>query len=493
MNTFVNGVNNELTKTKTENGANAYVTTKSPLVDMFGIIGSIRDRNEYDVFGIFEEAFKEDALLATKMAFYARNIRGGLGERKTFKTIIKHLANKHTEVMRKNIFFVADFGRWDDLYALVGTPLESEIWEMFGTQLMLDIENMTAGNSISLLAKWLKSANTSSNKSRALGRLTAKKLGLTEKEYRITLSVLRNYIDIVEARMSNNEWTEIKFNEVPSRAMSIYRTAFMKRVPEAFEGFIAKVESGEETINAATLYPYDIFAAMEVRAGGWRNDNLSCNDDKISELQWKALPNYIEKPMNLLVMADTSGSMEGKPLNTAVSLAVYFAERNTGEFKDLFLTFSSRPKFVRLKGDTLAEKVRGIEALIDNTDLEAALDLVLKTSVDNKVTMEDMPKAIVVISDGEIDYFGYSDRSWSFLSVMEEKFNAAGYDMPKIVMWNVEARRDTFLEKITNPKIQYISGSSPSAFKSLIDNIDKSAYDLMVATLSDPTYDCITV
>lgn len=493
MNTFIESVKNELEKTTTENGANAYTTTKSPLVDLFGCIGSLRGRDEKEICEKFEDAFNEDPLLAMKMLFYARNIRGGLGERETFKTIVSYLAFNHEESLILNLINISFYGRWDDLYALVGTPLEEYVWDIFRLQLSLDIENFQKKQPISLLAKWLKSANTSSKESRILGNLTSKSLGITAKEYRITLSVLRNWIDVVESKMSAQEWVHIDFERVPSKAMLAYRKAFNKRTPELFQSYMEKVKSGEKKINAATLFPYDILESMGIGDGYTRGNFVSINDDEVAEAQWKALPNYVETPTNFLVMADTSGSMQGRPLATAVGLAVYFAERNHGEFENVFLTFSSHPKYVYLKGNTLADKIRKIEALVQNTDLEAAFELVLDTAINNKVAAEDMPKAIIVISDGEIDSFASYEGEWSFLSKITNLYNNAGYEIPKVVMWNVEARHDCYIDSIKNPNIQFISGSSPSVFRNLINSFNKNAYELMLDTLNDPIYDAVCI
>lgn len=497
-NIFVNGMNERSSRTTTENGANAFNTTGNSLVDLFGCIGSIRDRQPEEVTKMFDKAFEEDALLATKMMFYARNVRGGLGERQTFRVLLKYLAENYPSILIQNFQLIPEFGRWDDLYALVGTQLESYVWDTFVIQLSQDVKDYQANQPISLLAKWLKSTNTSSKESRRLGRLTAKNLEITEKEYRITLSVLRDYINLVETKMSNNEWNEILFERVPSKCMTNNRKAFQKHTPELFSEYMGKVATGEKKINAATLYPYDIIEAMGgIYSTGsvyGREAFLNVREDAVAEAQWKALPNYIKEGSNILVMADTSGSMKGRPMATSVGLAIYFAERNFGAFKNYFMTFSSKPSFVHLEGTTLSEKINKVPAIIDSTNLEAAFEEVLNLAISTNCPQEDLPKALVVISDGEIDYFQYHDISWTFLDNMDIKFKEKGYILPKVVMWNVASRGNRFIEKANSDKrIQYISGSSPSCFKDLINNLGKSAYELMVETLNNPIYDDITV
>lgn len=500
MNKFVNTAKGVSNVTLTENGAVAYKSTGDSLVDLFGSIGSLRGADYARITKKFADAYAEDPLLATKMAFYARNVRGGLGERHTFRVILKYMAQTHPQTVLNNLSNIPHFGRWDDLYTLVDTDLEDAVWAMIKAQFILDAKNMSAGKPISIMAKWLKSTNTSSSKSVRLGRKTAHALGLTEKNYRKALSAMRKYIDVVEQKMSANDWENIDFEGVPSRAMAIYRDAFKRHGMNLFKEYIEKVEKGEATIKAATLYPYDIFEKMGFTGGGWGGNFKFNHYDQVLEAQWKALPNYVGDGANFLVMADTSGSMMGRPMCTSVGLATYFAERNHGAFKDMFMTFSSRPSFVTLKGDTLYDKVKNVPSIVDNTNLEAAFDLVLKTAIQGNVPAEDMPKAIIVISDGEIDsymgqgyYSGYMNRAWGFLDAMRAKFREHGYQMPNVVMWNVESRHDTYLATTDFLGVQFASGQSPSVFKSLIANMGKSAYDAMVETLSDPMYDCVTL
>lgn len=487
-NKFIQGVEVELQKTTTENGANAFNTTKSKLLDLFGTIGSLRSRNAADITRKFDEAYAENPLLAMKMVFYARNIRGGLGERRTFRILIKHLANNYTAQFENNVYYIPQFGRWDDLYALFDTPLEDFAIEMMSNQLNVDLYHLFKGESVSLLAKWMKSNNTSSKESVRLANITAKKMGLTSMEYRVVLSTLRRRIGVVEINMSANEWNDIPFKQIPSQAMNKYKGAFMKHAPVEFSQYIEDLTAGKTTINSGAIYPYQLIKnVLEYGIGG----KFKGAFDPIVEAQWKALPNYVSGENNFMVMADTSGSMWGDPMYMSISLAIYFAERNKGAYKDLFMTFSSKPEYIQLKGNSLADKIGCVKSIIDSTDLKAAFKLVLNTAIKHNVPAADMPKAILVISDGEIDHFN-SQYHWDFLKEMEARFMQRGYELPKVVMWNVASRADRFLTQMDNPKVQFVSGCSPSIFKTVINGLDKSAYELMVMTLSDPVYECIT-
>ena len=490
---FVNALKKENNYTLTENGAVALKSTNSALVDLFGQIGAMRKRPDADIESAFSKAFAEDKLLATKMAFYARNIRGGLGERRTARIIFRFLAKLYPNVMKKNIQFIPLFGRYDDLYEFVGTPIENDMWKLIREQWNLDIENMRNNKPISLLSKWAKSVNTSSEESNRLGKLTAKNLGLSEKEYRKTLSVLRRYLDVTEVKMSHNQWSDINYAGVPSRAMSIYRNAFRKHDEERFNAYIESVSKGEAKINSSTLFPYDILEKMGLST--WHGNYLTVNHyDKVLEEQWKALPNYIEGENNVLVMADTSGSMQGRPMATSVGLAIYFAERNHGVFKDVFMTFSSRPSFVQLKGNTLYEKIKCIPSIVENTNLEAAFKLILDTAIRNNLTAEDMPKSLIVISDMEFDSATYNTYEHeTFYESMVKMYNQHGYNIPNIIFWNVDSRHDNFQVASEHRGVQLASGQSPSVFKSILNNIGKTPYEAMLSVLNDPMYDCITV
>jgi len=480
--------------TYTENDAVALKTTNSALVDLFGTIGALRNHSNEEIQNKFMRAFAEDKLLATKMAFYTRDIRqSGLGERRIFRIIIKHLAQVYPEILRRNLQYIPLFGRYDDLYELIGTSVETDVWALIKEQWALDIMAMSKKQPVSLMAKWLKSINTSSSASCRLGNLTAKALKLSSSDYRKQLSKLRKYLNVVEVQMSNQQWNKIQYAQVPSRAMSIYRNAFKEHDEVRFERYLKKVELGEEKINSSALFPYDILENMELSSGS--DDNLYFNNySPVLDLQWKALPNYIEGNHNVLVVADTSGSMHGRPLCTSVGLAMYFAERNHGIFHNTFMTFSQKPQLVRLKGDTLLEKIAHVKAIVANTDLEAVYQLILDTALENNLSPEDMPKGIVVISDMEFDEpssTGYLRETWH--STINRLYQDAGYEFPNIIYWNVDARNDVFQVNASTKGVQLVSGQSPAVFKAVMKNIGLSPYEAMVATLSDPIYDCITI
>lgn len=495
MNKFVNAVSYEAdfngVKTKTENGADARFSTGSKVLDMYGTIGALRNRSEYEIVEKFKASWNEDALLTLKMAFYARNIRGGLGERDTARTCLRWVAQNYPETMVKNFESVVKFGRADDLYTFIGTPIEKDMWAFIKATLYKDIERMNEKKSISLMVKWLKSVNTSSKESRKLGVMTAYNLGLSEKEYRKLLAEMRRYIGVLEVAMSSGDWKQVEYSAVPSRAMAKYRKAFKRHDSERFEKFLSRVEKGEVKINADTLYPYDLVKKYLTSCWG------SCSrEDRVVEAQWKALPNYIDGKNNILVMADVSGSMycaDARPIASSIGLALYFAEHNQGDFHGLYMTFSHQPNFIKVQdGNTLCQNVKSVlnTGVGYDTNLEAAFDKILDTCIKNNISKEDMPKALVVVSDMQINCYN-SGHGLDFVTEMALRFHQKGYTMPKLILWNVEARRDTFLASKTNPYVQFASGSSTSTFKSILESIGMDAYEAMMKTLSNPLYDCV--
>ena len=373
--------------------------------------------------------------------------------------------------------------RYDDLIDLLDYATD-DIVKIIDAQLKEDIANKKNNEPISLLAKWLPSINTSDKKKVKKGKLLAKKLGMSEKEYRKTLSDLRAYLKVVETKMSAKKFEEIDYSSVPSRAMNIYRNAFRRNDEERFNEYLNKVEKGEVKINASVLYPYDIVEKYL---------NYGIGEDQVLEQQWKALPDYVEGENNFLIMADVSGSMSGRPMATSVGLALYFAQRNQGAFANEFMTFSSRPELVKIEGETLLEKIRYIENADwqMNTDLEAAFHLLLNTAVKYNTPKKEMPSSIVVITDMEFDSCVSGNRL--FYDEMKERFESCGYELPNLVFWNVNSRKNTFHASADYKGVQLASGQSAIVFESLINNIALTPYEYMLSVINTERYAKIIV
>lgn len=493
---FANAIKTNTNAKYTENGARAYSTTGKALLDLFAQIGALRPRTEEEIANKYAAAFAADPMLATKMLFYAGNVRGGLGERRTFRICLKWLATNHADIVIKNAALIPHFNRWDSMFILVGTPAEKEMWKVIADQLNSDMTAVAASKGrkaqpISLLAKWMPTETASSAETRKLAKRCMTNLGLTPRAYRKVLSALRKHLKVVETSMSAQEWEAIQYAQVPSYAMKNYRAAFAKHDPEGFAAYKASLVKGETKVNASTLYPYDLVAQYTKRSGYW---NRTIAADTIVEAQWKALPNYVEGENNILIMADVSGSMSGRPMDTSVGLATYFAQHNRGDYHNLYMTFTDKPHFIELReGATLAECVSKVMAtdVGYNTNLEAAFNYILQHAISNHVSDEELPKALVVVSDMEIDRYMRQNKM-DFVDAMRAKFARHGYTLPKLILWNVEARNDTFLSK--QEDVLCVSGQSASTFRELCGNLDgKTAWDLMLETLGNKMYDCVRI
>ena len=494
---FANAVKTNTNTKLTENGARAYSTTGKALFDLFAQIGALRPRTEKEIADKYAAAFAADPMLATKMLFYAGNVRGGLGERRTFRICLKWLAQNHADIVIKNAALIPHFNRWDSMFVLIGTAAEKEMWKVIADQLNTDMAAVAASKGqkaqpISLLAKWMPTETASSNDTRALARKCMTNLGLTPRAYRKVLSALRKHLRVVETSMSAQEWEAIQYAQVPSYAMKNYRKAFAKHDPDGFSAYKASLVKGETKVNASTLFPYDLVSQYTRSRGYW--GMRAANPDTIVEAQWKALPNYVKGENNILVMADVSGSMCGRPMDTSIGLATYFAQHNKGDYHNLYMTFTDQPHFIELReGATLAECIAKVMAtdVGYNTNLEAAFNYILKHAVTNGVSNNELPKALVVISDMEIDRYMRQNKM-DFVDAMKAKFARYGYTLPKLIMWNVQARNDTVLSK--QEDVLLVSGQAASTFRELCGNLDgKTAWDLMLETLGNKMYDCITI
>lgn len=500
MNTLLNGMKAATNFTLTENGGITHKTTNSDLLDMFALGAAMRNRSDEDVILMFKKAFEENAELAMKMLFYIRDVRGGQGERRFFRVVIKWAADNSAtkESIRKNIENIPEFGRWDDLYALAGTSLEKDMFAFMKKQLALDLECKTP----SLLAKWMKSENASSPETKRLGEKTRRYMGMNHKEYRKMLSIMRARINVLEVLMSANRWDEIEFDKIPSKAGLIYKNAFARRdiIKAKYEAF---AKDTTKKVNAATLYPYEVVEkAIDLMYGGWYYGDRKIAMDNTDRLMinkyWDNLTDYFKgAKLDALCMIDTSGSMRGTPINVATALGMYCAERNQGPWHNHYISFSSHPQLIETEGVDFCDKVFRIVKtnLCQNTNIEAAFDMVLNTAIR---TGAQLPEYMIVISDMEFD--AATGNGWSrngsmttanaesVMETIERKFNRAGYRMPKLIYWNVDARQNN-IPMIGNHYVSYVSGFSPSIFQSILTG--KTGWDLMLEAIDCERYACI--
>ena len=502
MNSLMNGLKNQSNYGLTQNGGVKHVTTNSKLLDMFAMGAAMRNRQVDDIWNMFAAAFDENPVYALKCLFYIRDVRGGQGERRFFREGLKWLAIKHPEAVMRNMEHIPEFGRWDDLYCFVGMnqDVENAAFALIKKQLMLDLTCKTP----SLLAKWLKSENASSAETKQLALTTIKHLGVTNRQYRKILSELRARINVLERLMSQNRWDEIEFDKIPSKAGMIYKNAFARHDVERMkseknvQSYADFAKDTTKKVNAKTLYPYEAVKEA-IRHMNYSTNRTNLNDTNrlMINKYWDNLEDYFKgASLNALCMVDTSGSMTwherngAKPIDVATSIGLYCAEKAKGPFANHYISFSSRPQLIECKGVDFCDKVYRIANanLCENTNIEAAFDMLLSTAVQNHVPQDDMPQNIIVISDMEFDCcrdYRYGSRRETVMENIAHKWQMHGYTMPHLIYWNVDAKSEN-IPMLGKGAISFVSGFSPSIFQTIMTA--KTGYDLMMECLNKERY-----
>jgi hypothetical protein len=495
MNTFLSNLKTATNFDTTTNGATAHRTTGSAVYNLFALGGAYRNRSDQDCVTLFSDAWQENPDLALKCLFYLRDILEGQGQRRFFRVCFQWLAVYAPEAARKNLTNIPTFGRWDDLiYSTLDTPVEKDALEIIKHQLALDANCKTP----SLLSKWMPSENASSEKTKATANVIRTYLGFSHKEYRKLLSALRKKINVLERLMSANEWDKIEFDKIPSKAGLVYRNAFARRdiIAEKYKKFAT---SRDIKVNVKALYPYEVVSQVtdKMDYGWWGSSEreISETERAIINKYWENLPDYFEgKTSNILCVCDTSGSMHGTPIDVAISLSLYCAERLDGPFKNHYISFSSTPQLIETKGFDFVDKVKRIYKtnLCENTDLVKVFDLLKSVALNPDTDKNTLPDTIVVISDMQIDCGSYGWTAKNTATEMEQirkDWENAGLVLPRLVYWDVNATKDTFLDSGSN--VSFVSGFSQILFQQVIQG--KTGMDIMTDKLNSDRYSCVTI
>ncbi len=494
FNDFINGIKNELNVSTTENGAKGYLTTNKAIVDFNFKISSYRNKSENNIVVDFKKVYYEDPQLALKYIFYVRDIREGLGERRLFRICIKEIINQ----LDTRVFdWIAEYGRYDDLFVFFGTKLEDQMITYVYNQLINDMNNCINNKSVSLLAKWMPSIKTSSKESMMMAKKFINGFNkfnqedkITNKDYRKTLSKLRSYIDVIEKKQCANEWDKINYSTVPSIANLKYKDAFMRHDKTRRIAYLESLEIGEVKINSSVTFPHNIVSKYNIRD----------NKDIALEEMWKALPNYVNGNSNTIVVRDGSGSMTWssnngiKAIDIATALAIYFSERCEGAFKDKFITFSSKPELISFeKYKTLQDKLKLCSTYNDcsNTDLKKVFDLILKTAVTNKLTQEEIP-TLLIMSDMEFNNACIEDPDEKLFTTIAKTFANYGYKLPKLVFWNICSRTNTIPITQNELGVILVSGYSPAICKMILQE-ENDPYKALLNILNSDRYKQITL
>lgn len=454
-------------KATTENGGATNASSLNPCLDFFAL-GASKRNDISSAVRLFSKAYASDKTTALRILFYFRDIRGGQGEREIFRACMEELAAIDPEVEKNMLKFIPEYGRWDDLlYHRAGNPEAVKI-----VRLMLD--NDLRSPIPSLLAKWMPSENASSEVTRRAARNWAQALGLKPSQYRKMLVKIRTKLDILEQKMSNKKWMDIKYENVPSQAFRKHTAAFDRNDHERYQEFIGAVNKGEKKVNTSTVTTAEVIQNVK------KGDNNSAN------AIWKSLDNFVPEDLNAIVVADVSGSMYGRPMEISTSLALYFAERNKGYFANKFLTFSERPQLVEVLGETLTQKLRNIETADwgMNTNIERTFDALLAAAVASGDT-ENVPRVIYIISDMEFDQCATGADETAFENA-KRKWKEAGLELPTVVFWSVDARSNNVAATKFDRNVTLISGSNQNAFRFAMEG--KTPEQLMHEVIDSDRY-----
>lgn len=474
MNRLASRMTKESNYTQTENGAKTYRSTTNAVLDFFYLAPTRQGDDNTDLFA---SAFAENPNLAIKAAFYLRDIRGGKGQRKTFRDILGFLAHTSKRTFNAIVPYVPEYGRWDDI-----TPLFN--YKIVRDLIVAQINEDTRSEHPSLLGKWMPSNNASSKATRQLAQEWSTIFGTTPRQYRKILSELRAKIGIVERDMSANEWNEIEYSHVPSRAMKLYRKAFYKHDEDRFDAFVNKAVKGEVTIQSKTLYPHEIVAEYLHGSG----------QDNVLEAMWNQLPNYFgDEERNVLVVVDTSSSMNctigGKvqAIDVSIALGLYCAERNKGAFHNIIMTFNSNPDIVKVTGKTLKTRVNQTHSIPwgGSTNLQGTFAELLRFAKEEKVKAKDMPENILIITDGEFN--AQCDGRTNFEGI-QEQYKRAGYKMPFLTFWNVNARNNQVPVTKNEKNVFMVSGFSAETIGKVLNAEATTPEQLMLEVLNSPRY-----
>jgi hypothetical protein len=439
MNAFINATNAP-GATVTANGMPALTSSGDAICDLFYDIGS--SRNNPNITSTFFRAFAKDKTLAARTLFWARDVRGGAGERQTFRNLMLELEATAPAECKRLLSFIPEYGRWDDLLIFQTAGMKVEAYKLCAL-------GIRSGDG--LCAKWMPRKGPVAIELR-------KVMGMSPKQYRKTLVNLTN---VVEQKMCAKEWDKIDFGKLPSIASKQYMSAFHRNASIQYIAYKAALMKGEAKINASAIFPHDVIRGMRY------------GDAAVGMAQWEALPNFLGDD-KIIPMVDVSGSM-GCPagpgitcMEVAVALGLYIADKQQGAYNGMFLTFSQTPELIQLKGNLVVKMSQMMRSKWGmSTNVESAFKLILDLAVKNSVPREDMPKYLLILSDMQFNRC-VENPSDSAIGMIRRMYETAGYEMPKIVFWNLNAMYGNKPGMTFDKDVAMVSGFSPAIMKSIL-------------------------
>lgn len=467
MSNLIKAMQNDNPMGFTANGAVTHTTTHNSCVDLFALGGASRGKN---ITNLFNKAFSENEYVALRILLWIRDVRGGAGERQTFRDLFTYLIGNDLELAKRILLRVPEVGRWDDVLVAIGTPLQPEAVKLISAALN------DMGQS-SLCAKWMPRQGK-------VAYALRKEFGMTPKGWRKMLVALSN---TVEQKMCAHDWQSIEYGKLPSKASAMYQNAFKRNDANRYSEYVEGLKKGTEKINAGAIFPHDVVqSALK-------------GDDTVATAQWKSLPDYMEgSEENVLPLVDVSysmssgvnGEMRGSGvtcMQVAISLGLYTSERMGGIFKDHFITFHERPQLLKVSGVSLLDRYKNVLGTSwgGSTDFQAAFQLILDAAVGNGLAQSEMPTVMLVMSDMEFNRAGRSTNN----EAIKAKFASKGYELPKIVYWNLRGREGNQPVTVHDENVALVSGFSPAILKSVLSSKNVTPTDVMLEAISDSRYD----
>ena len=456
----------------TANGAVTHETSYSACVDFFAIGASSRGK---DISKLFNEALCEAPEVALRILQWVRDVRGGAGERQTFRDLFTDLVNKDLGTARRILVKIPELGRWDDVLVAINTPLEPEAIRLVSA-------GLNTPETASICAKWMPRQGEVAYKLR-------NGLGMTPKGWRKMLVALSN---TVEQKMCAQQWHEIEYGKLPSKAAANYQKAFERNDGNRYMLYREGLVAGTEKINAGAIFPHDVI--LSAKKG----------NDTVATAQWEALPNYMEESQErILPLVDVSysmtcpvgGSTSINCMDAAVALGLYTSERMSGPFAGYFINFHTTPQLIKVGGGSLGEKVKRMEQAPwgGSTNFQAAMNLILQSAVKNNLTQDDLPTMILVLSDMEFNqaessFYSRGSGKTNFQTI-KDSFEAAGYTMPKLIFWNLNGRVGNSAATIHDENVALVSSFSPAILKSVLSAKTVTPIDIMMEAVMIDRYE----
>ena len=496
---------------------NNAVTNESTLnfnLDMFAYSSRYYKQNYEKNKNRFKNALIENDEIALANLLYTLDIRNGKGERALFKSYFSALIEMNKDCAIQILPYIPELGRWDYVFEGIGTEIEETVYDFVKAYLMMDIKNYNDNKPVSLLAKWLPSIKTHNKKNYFAVKL-AKKLNLTEKEYRKILSKLRDRLNIVEKHITNKEYEKIEYISVPSKAMVKYKNLFFTKDEVRFKEFIEELKDSkktkydnlfmndfvkmyldnlgkiginyfyERTIKEACRLLFNNFFLKDLEENSQILLQNLKNEKNLINTMWKK-QSKIEFDKNVLVIADTSGSMEGIPFETAISLAIYISQNNKSEeWRNKFIIFSSDCiEYSYDKDAEFTDIIDNIPLIAENTNIDKVFKKILNDSIEKNLPQLD---EVIIISDMEFDMV-QDKKDMSNFKHWKSEFAKYNYELPKIIFWNVARNVESFPVTKLDYGTCLVSGYSKNILKSIIDIENFDPIDIMLKTLEEKNY-----